>query len=114
MLFKDNRPPKRHQVQIRSVTGQRDVPVRYLRLDEVHVTDVDRDAGTITLHTDSGSHLQVGESSFDAEVARDLELTVSLEGLPARTRQRLLRAAGSATGGDPVSLLLDAGRGRIG
>lgn len=114
MVFKGNRPLKRHQVRIRSVTGQRDVPVRYLRLDDVHLTAVDRDAGTITAHTDRGSHLQVGESSFDAEVARDLELVVSLDGLPGRTQQRLLRAAESATGGDPVSLLLDARRGRIG
>lgn len=114
MLFKGNRPPKRHQVQIRSTTGQRDVHVRYLRLDDVRLTDVDRDAGTITARTSSDSHLQVGESSFDAEVSRDLQLLVSLDGLPARTRHRVLRAAESATGGDPVSLLLNARRGRLG
>lgn len=114
MLFKGNQPAKRHQVSIRSVTGQRTSSVRYVRLDDVRVTDVDRDAGTITLQPSGTGHLQVGESSFDAEVARSMELIVSLDGLPDRTRSRLLRAAGNTDAGATVSLLLDAKRGRLG
>jgi hypothetical protein len=113
-LFKGNQPPKRHRVQMRSVTGQRTVPVRYVRLDDVRVTEVDREAATVTLRPEGGSHLQVGESSFDAEVARGMELEVSLDGLPGRTRQKVLRSAEAAAGGDPVSLVLDARRGRLG
>lgn len=114
MLFKGNQPPKRHQVRIRSLSGQRTVPVRYVRLDDVRVTDVDGDAGTITLQPLEGSSLQVGESSFDAEVARSMDLVVSLDGLSDRRRHRVLRAAESATGGDPVSLVLNARRGHLG
>jgi len=114
VLFKGNQPPKRHQVRMRSVTGQRTVPVRYVRLDHVRVTEVDRDAGTITVQPQDASHLQVGESSFDAEVARGMQLEVSLDGLPGRTRHRMLRSAEAATDGDPVSLVLDARRGRLG
>jgi hypothetical protein len=114
VLFKGNQPPKRHQVRIRSLSGQRTVTVRYVRLDDVRITDVDGDAGTITVQPEDGSDLQVGESSFDAEVARSMDVVVSLNGLSDRRRQRVLRAAESATGGDPVSLVLDARRGRLG
>lgn len=112
MLFKGNQPPKRHQVQIRSVTGQRTVPARYVRLDDVRLALVDGDAGTLTVQAEGGSHLQVGESSLGTEVARHTELTVSLAGLPTRTRERILRKAKDARGGT-VSLLLDAKRGRL-
>ncbi|MFP4148404.1 MAG: hypothetical protein ACLFUG_03380 [Nitriliruptoraceae bacterium] len=114
MLFKGNRPPKRHQVQVRSTTGQRTIRGRYVRLDGVRVTAVDRDAGTITVRPAGATHLQIDADTFDAEVASHLELLVSLDGLGERTRRRLLHAAETGVDAGPVALLLDDRRGRLG
>lgn len=114
MLFKGNQPPKRHQVQVRSVTGQRTLTARYVRLDRVRVVGVDESSSSLTLRSSADSALQLDAVTFDAEVASTMELVVSLEGLPARTRARLVRAGRDAVGDGPVSVLLDARRGRLG
>ena len=113
MLFKGNQPPKRHQVLVRSVTGQRTIPGRYVRVDGVHIAAVDEDAGTVTVRPAGATHLQIDADTFDATVTRSMELLVSLDGLPDRTRRRVLRAAKAALDGDPVSLVLDDRRGRL-
>lgn len=114
MLFKGNQPPKRHQVRVSSSTGQRTIRGRYVRLDGVHIVAVDDDAGTITVRPAGATHLQIDADTFDAEVTRTMELLVTLDGLPDRTRHRVLRGAKDAVEGDPVALVLDDRRGRLG
>lgn len=113
-MFHGNQPPKRHEVRIRSATGQRSLAVRYVRLSGVRVVDVDADEGTVRLVPDAQVRAQVGEHTFPASVLAGAEITLSVAGLSRRSRARFLRAAERATGGDPVAVVMDGPGGRLG
>jgi hypothetical protein len=113
-VFRGNQPPKRHRVRIRAATGQRTLTVRYARLSDVRISEVDRDAGTLRGTAGERTGAQVGEHAFAPSVLAGAEITISTDGLPRRSRARFLRAAERAAGGDLVEVVLDGPRGRLG
>lgn len=113
-MFRGNQPPKRHEVRIRSATGQRTLQVRYVRMSGVRVTDVDPEADTVRCVPDAQVRVQVGEQVFAPRVLAGADITISTDGLPRRSRARFLRGAERAAGGPPVEVVLDGPRGRLG